>query len=110
MLLQTQLVPLLTTILPKAFEVLGIKIQLSTGWLWLIGAAIVAAIAGITKLYEHIQDNTPEAKLEKVQEQTEKLETAASEANSTWQSVNETLEGLDDAYNNIKDLEKGTYE
>lgn len=38
------------------------------------------------------------------------METAASEADSAWQSVNETLNGLDDAYNNIQNLEKGTYE
>lgn len=76
----------------------------------MIGAAIAVIIGVGTHLYKVIQDNTPEAKLKKLQEQTEDLESAASEADSAWQSVNETLNGLDDAYNNIQNLEKGTYE
>lgn len=71
---------------------------------------IIVGIALLTTLYKYIEDNTYEARLEKMEEAAEEATAAAEEAASAYQELISTLDGLDDAYDNIENLTKGTSE
>lgn len=93
------------------FEAVGIKAAVAKA---LAGGFISLIITGIialgVKLYNFIQDNTPEAKLEKLQEGADAAATAAENAANEYTNLKNTLDGLGDKYDALEKLTKGTLE
>lgn len=99
------------TALTGCFEALGIE-GAAAGAMATAGISlIIAAVIGLgALLVKFIKDNTPEAKLEKLQEGAEAAAQAADDAATAYKNLTDTLDGLDDQYKALEQLTKGTRE
>ena len=81
-----------------------------------VGTAIMVigglaiAIAGLVAIFKSIHDASPEGKLERVSEATEKAKQAADEATQKYEDLKATFDDYDTVINKLDDLKVGTEE
>ena len=76
----------------------------------LIIAAVVILIALIVKLVQHIQNSTPEAKLEAAKEAADDAAEAAQNAADAFTNLADSWDSLGDKYKALEDLTRGSQE
>ena len=106
----------LATIVPllgKTFTIAGKEISIagwiaSSGWIWLLG--ISAAIVAITLIVTAIKKASPEEKLKKAQQAADEAANSANNAKESFEGLADSLEQLDDKYQALENIIKGTKE
>lgn len=88
----------------------GVKVQAAWWWALLIVAAIVAIVAGIAIIANHLAEISPEGKLKNTEEAAQRASEAADEATESYNNLVDALEKLDGKYKALEDLTKGTKE
>ena len=82
----------------------GAYIALSLG----TAAAIAGVVAGLVLLYKTIKNNSPEEKLKRLQESTEKAKNAAQDAKNAYADLLSSHSEYEELQNNLEGLIKGT--
>jgi flagellar capping protein FliD len=73
-------------------------------------AALAIILAGVIAIVSTIQNNSPEAKLKKLEEASKAASSAADAAAESYNDLNNSLKNLGDKYDSLKDLTRGTKE
>ena len=80
------------------------------GIIGLIIAAVIVLIAFIVKLVKHIQNSTPEAKLEAAKEAADDAAEAAQNAADAFTNLADSWDSLGDKYKALEDMTRGSQE
>lgn len=72
--------------------------------------AVAAAVVLVVAAYNAIKNNSVEAKMERSKEAAESAASAAEEAANAYEELNDTLAKIEDHYENLRKLTKGTSE
>ena len=86
----------------------GVKMLISLGIIGLIIAAVMLLIVGIVALVNAMKNNTPAAKMKKLQEETKKAKEAAEEAKQSYQNLLTEIDEYKKSVEALNSLKKGT--
>ena len=91
-------------------EAAGMSVAAAWGWVALIVAGIMLLIGAVILIYKHVQNNTPEKKLERVQKAADAAAEGAERAAEAYENLSDSLDSLDDKYKALDGLIRGTKE
>jgi peptidoglycan hydrolase CwlO-like protein len=73
-------------------------------------AAVIAVVYLLVKAFEAIKNSTPEAKLSRLKEETEKAKTSFDDLTNSINETKTALDNLESSYDKIRSLKEGTAE